>query len=132
VTDTAYKPGTIIGFDLTVPEAETLRDFYASVVGWKPAPLSLGDYDDYFMETADGQVVAGVCHARGENADLPPQWLAYIIVPDQDESLRRSAASGGTQVSAIRGGGSDPRFAVIRGPAGAHLALMQMAAPADQ
>lgn len=132
MSEPAPRPGTLIGFDLTVQDAESIRDFYASVVGWKPVPFPMGDHEDYFMGTADGQVVAGVCHARGVNADLPPQWLTYVVVADLDESLRRSAAAGGTQVGAIRGGDGDTRFAVIRDPAGAHLALMQMASSAPE
>ena len=71
-----HAAGTIIGFDLTVPDAEAVRDFYAAVVGWQPEPFDMGDYADYFMTSpATGDTVAGVCHARGGNAGLPPQWL---------------------------------------------------------
>lgn len=132
MSEPAPRPGTLIGFDLTVQDAESIRDFCASVVGWKPVPLLMGDHEDHFMETEDGQVVAGVCHALGDNADLPPQWLTYVVVTDLDECLRRSAAAGGTQVGAIRGGDGEPRFAVIRVPAGAHLALMQMSVASNE
>jgi len=84
----------------------------------------MGEYDDYSMKAPEGTVVAGVCHARGENADLPPQWLVYVMVYDLEASLQRCAAGGGTQISAV--GGADPgSFCVIRDPVGAVLALMQ-------
>ena len=41
--------GLIGWFDLTVPNAGKVKDFYAKVVGWKPEPVSMGDYDDYNM-----------------------------------------------------------------------------------
>lgn len=120
---TPPRPGTISWQDLTVPDAEALRDFYASVVGWKAQPVRMGDYADFNM-TADGQPVAGVCHARGLNADLPPQWLIYITVEDIDHSIEACQRHGGTVVAPSRGLGGG-RFCVIRDPAGAVCALYQ-------
>lgn len=123
-------PGTIAGLDLTVPDAAGVRDFYASVIGWNVVEVDMGGYADYAMTSPAGDWVAGVCHARGPNADLPPQWLVYINVADLDESLRRCAEAGGTQVTDIKGGGKGPRYCVIRDPAGAMLTLLQPPAPA--
>jgi len=41
------------------------------------------------------QPVAGICHARGENAAMPPAWMIYITVRDLDESLWRAVEGGG-------------------------------------
>jgi hypothetical protein len=84
-------------------------------------------YDDFNMLPAGGgDPIAGVCHARGPNADLPPQWLTYFVVADLDAALAACAGGGGEVVSGPRGlaGG---RFAVIRDPAGAVCALWQAA-----
>lgn len=121
-------PGTLIGLDLTVVDADGLRDFYASVIGWEVEPFDLGDYDDYFMKApGTGDIVSGICHARGENADLPPQWLTYVVVADLDESLRRVEAGGGAKATAVKGEPGSTRYCVIRDPAGAHIALMEVA-----
>lgn len=117
------KPGEISWIDLTVERAEQIRDFYQAVVGWTPEPLSMGAYSDFVMN-ADGTGVAGVCHARGSNADLPPVWLIYITVDDLDHSLDECQRLGGSLVAAPRsyGGG---RYCVIKDPAGAICALYQ-------
>jgi uncharacterized protein len=118
--------GTIGGFDLTVPDAESVRDFYAAVIGWQSEPFDMGGYADYFMKSPEtGAIAAGVCHARGVNADLPPQWLAYIIVADLDASLQRCIEMGGAALTEIKGSEGESRYCVIRDPAGAVLALMQ-------
>ena len=117
--------GTIAWHDLTVGDAEGVRDFYKNVIGWNSSPVSLGDYDDYSMSTPGGdETVAGICHAKGSNADIPPQWLIYFLVADVDECAEKCRASGGEVVSGPRnmGGG---RFCVIRDPAGAVCALYQ-------
>jgi len=117
------QPGTVTWQDLTVEDAEKIRDFYQSVVGWRPEPVNVGGYSDFVM-TADGSEVAGVCHARGANAALPPVWLIYITVEDLDHSLDECQRLGGSLVSAPRsyGGG---RYCVIKDPAGALCALYQ-------
>jgi hypothetical protein len=60
-------------------------------------------YSDFNMVPPDGQPAAGVCHASGANARLPPQWLLYVTVEDLE---------------------GEQRFAVIRDPAGAHMGLI--------
>jgi predicted enzyme related to lactoylglutathione lyase len=117
------RPGTITWHDLTVADASQLRDFYQAVVGWAPQPLGMGEYTDFLMRAGD-EDVAGVCHARGANADLPPQWLLYITVADIDASLAECERLGGHALTPVRsyGGG---RYCVIQDPAGAVCALYQ-------
>lgn|SRR5690606_5630821 len=119
--------GRIAWLDLTVPDAAATRDFYGSVVGWTFEDVSVRDgdehYADYSMLDADGKSAAGVCHARGVNAGLPPVWLIYLPVGDISESIRRVEEEGGTVVKEIRGKDGKPAFAIVRDSVGAHVAL---------
>ena len=117
--------GKIGWIDITVGDAQGLRDFYARVVGWKPEDVSMGEYSDFNMTMpGSGEPAAGICHARGGNADLPSQWLIYIVVGDATESARICADNGGKVLVQPRpmGGGS---FCVIEDPGGAVAALWQ-------
>ena len=125
MADSAPSYGTFGWFDLTVDDAESIRDFYMDVAGWTSSPLSMGDYDDYVMTAADGTPVAGVCHARGANAGLPAQWLLYVNVPDIEDSFRSCEQRGGKVLSAIRKMPGHGLFCVVQDPAGASLALFQ-------
>lgn len=117
--------GSIGWIDLTVPNATDVRDFYAQVANWDASDISMGDYSDYCMlPSGSADPVAGICHARGENIDLPPQWLMYITVADVAESLAQCEQNGGTIVRPIREMGG-AKMAVIRDPAGAVCALFQ-------
>jgi predicted enzyme related to lactoylglutathione lyase len=108
-----------------VPDAAGLRDFYQKVVGWTTEAVPMGDYEDYCMHTPQqGKAVAGVCHARGVNANLPAQWLIYITVADVDASAARCVELGGKVVSSPRELGGYGRFCVIQDPAGAVAALL--------
>lgn len=117
--------GSIAWFDLTVPDADGIRDFYASVIGWDVERVDLGEYSDYAMkQPGDGKGVSGICHARGVNAGQPPIWMAYIQVENLNASVDRAVELGGEIVSDRREPGNAWSFVVIRDPAGAVLALM--------
>lgn len=119
------RPGTIGWIDLTIPDAVQVRDFYSAVAGWSSEPVDMQDYEDFCMIPPGAAApVAGICHARGMNADLPPVWLVYITVEDLDASLEECKARGGEAISPIRTMGAS-RYAVIKDPAGAVCALFQ-------
>jgi len=116
--------GAVIWTDLTVKNAAEIKDFYSQVVGWTASPHDMGDYHDFDIKTpGQDQIVAGICHARGPNANIPAQWMIYILVEDVEESARRCQALGGRIVDGPRamGGG---RFCIIQDPAGAVAALI--------
>jgi hypothetical protein len=116
--------GSIIWADLTIPDAEAVKNFYSSVIGWKSEPVSMGDYNDFSMNSPEtGRTMAGICHSRGVNADLPPQWLIYFTVNDVDESAELCARNGGKVLSGPRNMGKFGRYCVIQDPAGAVAAL---------
>jgi predicted enzyme related to lactoylglutathione lyase len=115
------RPGTIAWRDLTVPDADSVSKFYSAVVGWKREVFD-GDYN--MILPGGGAPAAGICFARGVNANLPPQWLIYIVVRDLEESLRNCLRLRGELLDGPRAVGSG-RFCVIRDPAGAVAALLE-------
>jgi predicted enzyme related to lactoylglutathione lyase len=118
--------GTIGWTDLTISNAEDIRDFYSKVVGWKPQPLSMGQYDDFVMNTPETKTaVAGVCHALGGNACLPPQWLIYITVADIDASIASCKKLGGKILVESKNYADMGRYCVIQDPSGAVCALFE-------
>ena len=120
--------GSIGWIDLTVPNAEEVRDFYAAVTGWKSEPVGMGEYDDFNMcAPASGTPTAGVCHARGNNEGLPPTWMIYINVADVDASVAACREKGGEVVREITPMGDMGRYCVVRDPGGAVAALFEPA-----
>jgi predicted enzyme related to lactoylglutathione lyase len=120
----ATPVGSIAWTDLTVPNATEVRDFYARVVGWKSTDHAMGDYADYNILRPDGECVAGICHARGSNANVPPQWLIYVIVESVEASAAACREHGGEVLDGPRPMGGKA-FCVIKDPAGAVMALME-------
>ena len=88
--------GQIEWLDLTVNDASRVKNFYSSVVGWKSDDVDMGSYSDYSIHTPEGRdTVAGICHARGPNANLPSQWLVYVRVASVQESADTCKRLGG-------------------------------------
>jgi predicted enzyme related to lactoylglutathione lyase len=120
--------GAITWTDLTVNNAEAVRDFYSQVVGWQTEPVDMGGYSDFNMKSPTSQkTIAGICHARGANADLPAQWLLYITVENVDASATRCVELGGKVITGPKGMEGYGRYCVIQDPAGAVSALFEPA-----
>lgn len=118
--------GSITWCDLTIKDAEIVKDFYSQVVGWKPEAVTMGEYNDYSMVAPESdKVAAGVCHARGVNAKLPPQWLIYITVKDVMKSAELCEDLGGEVIVPVKKISNYGTFCVIKDPAGAVCALFQ-------
>ncbi len=117
--------GKIAWIDLTVPDAAKVRDFYSKVVGWRASAVSMGDYSDFSMMLPyDDAPAAGICHTRGVNADLPAQWMIYIIVDDLDKSMDACREMGGKIIAGPKKMGEE-RYCVIQDPGGAFAALYE-------
>ena len=128
MSDQQPSIGHVVWTDLTVPDADGLKDFYAEVVGLKSEPLDMGGYADYMMQASGEGPAApggvGICHARGSNAHLPPQWMIYFGVADLDASLEAVDRLGGKRIGDVRTMGND-RYCAIQDPAGAVCSLYQ-------
>ena len=120
--------GSIGWVDLTVENATKTKDFYRDVVGWTVTDVDMNGYNDYCMnEPQTGKTVAGICHARGPNAELPAAWLVYLTVEDLDKSVARCVELGGEMIIQPKSYGGEGRYCVIRDPAGAAAALFEPA-----
>jgi len=125
--DAQEKPsniGRIEWMDLTVQDASRVRDFYTSVVGWTSSEADMGHYNDFNVNLPDtGDTIAGVCHAKGSNANFPSQWLMYVRVENVKDSAEQCRKMGGEVLEGPRRmGGSN--FCIIQDPAGAVMALV--------
>jgi predicted enzyme related to lactoylglutathione lyase len=125
--EAATPVGRINWLDVTVPDASATCDFYRRVIGWSGEVVEMheGDarYVDYKMLGEDGTALAGIRHARGVNAGLPPVWMIYLLVDNLAESLRRVEEEGGNIIQTMRGDDGKHRNAVVQDPVGAYFGL---------
>lgn len=119
--------GAIVSADLTVADAGAARDFYKAVVGWSIDEMPMKDgeehYSDYILKDSEGNWAGGVCHHRGTNVGIPPQWIVYINVADVGASVKRCIELGGAVVKESKDESGKYSYAIIRDPFGAILGL---------
>lgn len=113
--------GKIGWLDLTIENADQVRDFYAAVVGWEPEGCDMGGYEDYNMkDPGEGQARAGICHKKNSNASQPSVWMPYFTVADLQASMTEVVERGGKVLVDRSDSGN---FVVIQDPSGAICAL---------
>lgn len=120
--------GKALWVDLTVKDAEVLKEFYEGAVGWQAGDHSMGDYNDFNMNSSiDGETLAGVCHTRGSNAGMPPVWIVYFCVENLKDSIKFVTQNGGEVIRDTVSVGQMGQYSVIKDPAGAVCALWEKA-----
>jgi uncharacterized protein len=118
--------GAITWTDLTVEDADGIRDFYSHVVGWNFEFVSMGEYIHYSMLHPEiKKTVAGICHARISNADLPSQWLIYITVANIRESVEACNKFVRGALTPIKDSATLGRYCIIQDPGVAVCALFE-------
>lgn len=113
------QTGGVSWIDLTIENAAEVKDFYAEVVGLEPQDMPMGDYNDFVMASpTDAEAAVGICHAKGPNKQIPPQWLVYFNVDDVALALSKCQNNGGTVLREKTDMGSF-EFGIVQDPAGA-------------
>ena len=78
------KLGEISWTDLTVEQAEQIRDFYQAVVGWTPEPLSMGTYSDFVMNAnGTNTPIRGVTNNERRRANTNPNIGSHASSHDK-------------------------------------------------
>jgi len=126
MSDKKKSIGKIGWFDLTVDNADSIKDFYSAVVGWEAKEFDMGEYSDYTMNIPETDIcVAGICNKKGTNAEIPSNWMMYITVADIEQSSEAVIAKGGKLLTKIKNMGESSRYVFIQDPSGAVCALFQ-------
>lgn len=117
--------GEFVWFDLWTHDLAAAEAFYTKVVGW--TTQKFGDAPDaYVMWVGGAGPIGGIGKVPAEPDGSPghPHWVSFVAVANVDETAAQAERLGGsigTPGTDIPGVG---RFAVIRDPEGAEIALL--------
>lgn len=122
----AYAPGTFCWVDLTTPDQDGAKAFYAALFGWDADDRPVGD-GVYSMMLDGGRAVCAISpqpQAQRE-AGVPAMWNSYVAVTDADAVAARASELGATvhapPFDVLEAG----RMAVIQDPQGAFFEIWQ-------
>jgi len=123
--DDQPKAGEFCWNELATANVQGAKDFYGKVFGWQFTDHDMGDMT-YTMIKHNNKECAGIWSIpKDKEKQIPPHWLAYILVDNLDKSLEKALQHGASVVKPATNAGDFGRFAVITDPTGAHVALWQ-------
>jgi predicted enzyme related to lactoylglutathione lyase len=94
---TKYEAGTPCWVDLSSPDIEASKAFYAGLFGWEAVTSPVEEAGGYTMFLKDGKDVAAVSPIQGEGQ--PTAWSTYVATDDADTTAKVIAAEGGTALA---------------------------------
>lgn len=121
----AVPNGQFIWHDLITSDIEAASRFYRDVVRWG-TQKSAGPMD-YTMFTNKGAPLGGFVQVGGGMGSGPPHWLPYVGVEDVDQTADLAKELGGKIVSGPADIPQSGRYAIVRDPEGASVAIYRSA-----
>lgn len=119
------KLGEFCWNELATSNLKAAKEFYGKVFGWEFSDHEMGE-TTYTMIKYKNKEFAGIWSIpKDKEKQIPPHWIAYILVENTDESLEKARKHGATIVKQASNAGDFGRFAILADPTGAHFALWQ-------
>lgn len=91
---TEYPPGVPSWVDVSSPDMEASKAFYAAVFGWDAVDAG-PDFAHYHQFSLGGRTVAGMGPTQ---EGQPPAWSTYVNVDDADATMAAVKEAGGSVV----------------------------------
>ena len=117
--------GAFCWADLSTPDRELAKKFYAELFGWEIAPGPDKDASGYLHIKNGENAIGGIQTSSGRDPNAPPHWLLYWYVADVDASAAKAKEMGAKfylPPMTIEGVG---RMAVMADPQGAVSAIFK-------
>ncbi len=124
MSEQAPKAGTFCWNELITADTAAARKFYAELVGWEANEMNMGETTYTVFKSGDKDV-GGMMAISKEMGDVPPHWMAYIVVEDVDASAKKAEELGGKVVCPPTDIPDTGRFATIIDPTGAAVSLFK-------
>lgn len=125
---TEYPDGIFCWIDLTTPDQESAKAFYASLFGWQTEdrPIGMGSMM-YTTLMMDGHRVAGLGPMRPEMRaqGIPAFWTGYIKSSDVDAAAARVVEAGGVVMMPPMDVMTEGRMMLAQDPTGAMFGIWQ-------
>lgn len=115
----AKPEGAPVWLELTAPDADVAAAFYGELLG-----VTFGVPDERFPD------LRSIDHAGGMlgllvPGEADPGWLVFLLASDADDGVRSAVAEGGELLVPVQEAEGMGRWAVLRDPSGARVALWE-------
>ena len=121
--------GRFVWYELTTPDVEAAKEFYAQVAGWgtRDAPASVSAPVAYSLFTAGEESIAGLIHLpeQARQMGVRPHWIGYVGVDDVDAAVNKVKELGGTVYAPPTDVADFSRFSIVADPQMATFVLIE-------
>ncbi|SRR5579884_388423 len=118
--------GTACWADLSTPDADAAKKFYAGLFGWKFNEDTDDDPPSGYIHIQNGEdFIGGIPPASHRNPNVPPHWLTYFQVDDFDAASIKAKQLGGKFLMGPMHMENVGHIAVVADPQGAVFALFK-------
>ncbi len=116
-----------VWYDLLTNDREAAVRFYGAVLGWGTQPFEVPGTEPYLMWTRSGVPIGGsmTMPPHELEAGTKPHWLGYVAVDDVDATVEKAGSAGAKTLVPATDIPTVGRFAVLRDPQGAFLAVFR-------
>ena len=120
----------VIWHDLLTTTPEETREFYGTLFGWEfenpGIDVGFGGADSYQLIRHEGRLIGGLVDANALRRDVNiSQWVTMMSVTDIEAAAARATAGGGEVLTPPTDVGERGQIALVVGPDGALLGLVQ-------
>ncbi|MFI5302415.1 MAG: VOC family protein [Polyangiales bacterium] len=122
--DARANVGEFCWEELTVPDHDAAKKFYASVVGWETASFGPPGAAMTTFNASANHPVASLMKPQG---GAPSSWGTYVVVDDLAAAIARVERGGGKAVTPAIPVPTVGTIAIVTDNIGAYLGLMQPA-----
>jgi predicted enzyme related to lactoylglutathione lyase len=120
-----YDQGTPSWVELSTPDQDAAREFYAALFGWDYDDNDMGEMGHYYIATFQGSELGGVGGQPPGMEDHPAYWGVYLAVDDVDAVTAKVEPAGGKVEAGPFDVGEAGRMSAIVDPTGARVGLWQ-------
>jgi len=119
--------GAISWTELRTSDVAAAKKFYGELLGWQMKDMNMGPGMSYTTYGVDGQDMGGIATYPPGVTDMTPHFISYVTVKDIEATTNKAKALGAQILKTPTDIPTVGRFAVIKDPQGAALALIQYA-----
>ncbi|KTD72687.1 VOC family protein [Legionella tucsonensis] len=111
--------------ELATADVKKAKEFYSKVLGWQFKEIHSGEMT-YTLIQANDKEFAGIWQIpTDQQNEIPPHWMAYILVNDAADTLAKAKQNGAQEIKGVTHAGDMGLFAIIKDPTGAHIAFWE-------
>ena len=125
--------GRFVWHELLTTDPAAAQKFYTEVIGWKTSKMQGGPMEYFFWQTTDApdSMIGGLMALPPGAIEMgtPPNWLAYVEVPDADAAVDQAVKLGAKVLMPAKTIEQAGRFAILQDPQGAVFAVITSAMP---